>query len=121
MNVDEGSITWVISDMNDVIIAKRKQLHSGGAIDAEVKHLERDTRKVQRQTVEMVETTQKKVDAKKRAEESFVSALEEFNASQERLIQSAEDNISKNCSNCNIVISNLRDKGSMKKTNVCFG
>tara|TARA_R110002050_G_scaffold61475_5_gene135808 strand:- start:2046 stop:7133 length:5088 start_codon:yes stop_codon:yes gene_type:complete len=34
MNVDEGSITWVISDMNDVIIAKRKQLHSGGAIDA---------------------------------------------------------------------------------------
>tara|TARA_R110000851_G_scaffold44292_2_gene109030 strand:+ start:2822 stop:3628 length:807 start_codon:yes stop_codon:yes gene_type:complete len=113
MNVDEGRVHAPIDNGREPTSPDEKS--------AEVKHLERDTRKVQRQTVEMVETTQKKVDAKKRAEESFVSALEEFNASQERLIQSAEDNISKNCSNCNIVISNLRDKGSMKKTNVCFG
>ena len=114
MNVnDEGKVQDPLED--------REEMPSPVEKSPEVKNLERDTRKIQRQTVDMVETSQKLVDGKKRAEESFVNALEEFNAAQERLIQSAEDKISKNCSNCKIVVSNLRDKGCMKKTNVCFG
>tara|TARA_R100001082_G_scaffold51432_1_gene28011 strand:+ start:5082 stop:10211 length:5130 start_codon:yes stop_codon:yes gene_type:complete len=32
MNVDSGHITWVVSDMDNIVIASRKQAHSGGEL-----------------------------------------------------------------------------------------
>jgi superfamily II DNA helicase RecQ len=91
-----------------------------GSKNPEVRGIERDARKVQRKTIEMVDKTNSNVNHKKRAEEAFMKALEDFNERQDKLIQSAEEMVPKNCSKCSCVISNLRDKGCHKKTGVCF-
>ena len=71
-----------------------------GSKNPEVRGIERDARKVQRKTIEMVDKTNSNVNHKKRAEEAFMKALEDFNEKQDKLIQSAEEMVPKNCSKC---------------------
>jgi len=71
-------------------------------------------------TVKLAEMTDKRLSAKKRAESSFVKALKEFHAEQDKIMKASENMVPKVCNSCNGVVQAKKDVYSLEENGSCF-
>ncbi len=71
-------------------------------------------------TVKLAEMTEKRLSSKKRAESSFVKALKEFHAEQNKIIKASESMVPKVCNSCSSVVQAKKDVYSLESNGSCF-
>lgn len=71
-------------------------------------------------TDKMAEDAQRRMAAKMRAEESFKAEVEDFRATQAKIMKSAEDKLPSSCPSCQSYVRAKRDKLSIQKNAECF-
>lgn len=71
-------------------------------------------------TVKLAEMSEKRLSAKKRTESSFVKALKEFHAEQDKIIKASESMVPKVCNSCSSVVQAQKDVYSLESNGSCF-
>jgi len=72
------------------------------------------------QSLYMAQETSEIIAEKREAESEFLTALKEFHAEQEQLLQQADSMLPDQCPKCESYIHSKKDKGSMVKNSECF-
>ena len=75
----------------------------------------------QEMSEKMAEDASRRMAAKMRAEESYQAEIEVFQASQAKIMQSAEDTLPPSCPSCQSFVRADMDKLSIEKNAECFG